>query len=67
MTATGQQGQELHFDNHKVTFQTGRTLMLGLSMYELSLPEPMLSLSMLILAMYPVAALDVTIRNPNQN
>ena len=38
-----------------------------LSMHELSLPEPMLSLSMLILATYPVAALDVTIRNPNQN
>ena len=27
----------------------------------LSMPEPMLSLSMLILATYPVAALDVTI------
>ena len=38
-----------------------------LSMHELSLPEPMLSLSMLILATYPVAALDVTVRNPNQN
>ena len=40
-----------------------------LSMHELSLsmPEPMLSLSMLILATYPEAALDVTIRNQNQN
>ena len=40
-----------------------------LSMHELSLsmPEPMLSLSMLILATYPEAALDVTIRNPNRN
>ena len=38
-----------------------------LSMHELSLPEPMLSLSMLILATYPLAALDVTIRDPNQN
>ena len=39
-----------------------------LSMHELSLsmPEPMLSLSMLILATYPEAALDVTIRNQNQ-
>ena len=39
-----------------------------LSMHELSLsmPEPMLSLSMLILATYPVAALEGTIRNPNQ-
>ena len=38
--------------------------MLSLSMDELSLsmPEPMLSLSMLILATYHVAALDVTIR-----
>ena len=42
---------------------------LSLSMHELSLsmPEPMLSLSMLILATYPVAALDVTIRTRNQN
>ena len=40
-----------------------------LSMHELSLsmPEPMLSLSMLILATYPVAALEGTIRNQNQN
>ena len=38
-----------------------------LSMHELSLPEPMLSLSMLILATYPVAALNGTIRNQNQN
>ena len=38
-----------------------------LSMHELSLPESMLSLSMLILATYPVAALDVTVRNQNQN
>ena len=38
-----------------------------LSMHELSLPEPMLSLIMLILATYPVAALDVTVRNQNQN
>ena len=40
-----------------------------LSMHELSLsmPEPMLSLSMLILATYPVAALDVTIRTQNKN
>ena len=40
-----------------------------LSMHELSLsmPEPTLSLSMLILATYPGAALDVTIRNQNQN
>ena len=38
-----------------------------LSMHELSLPEPMLSLSMLILATYPVAALDGTIGNQNQN
>ena len=39
------------------------------SMHELSLsmPEPMLSLRMLILATYPEAALDVTIRNQNQN
>ena len=39
-----------------------------LSMHELSLsmPEPNLSLSMLILAAYPEAALDVTIRNQNQ-
>ena len=40
---------------------------LSLSMHELSMPEPMLSLSMLILATYPVAALDVTVRNLNQN
>ena len=42
---------------------------LSLSMHELSLsmPEPMLSLSMLILATYPVAALEGTIRNQNQN
>ena len=42
---------------------------LSLSMYELSLsmPEPMLSMSMLILATYPVAALDVTIRTQIQN
>ena len=41
----------------------------SLSMHELSLsmPEPMLSLSMLILATYPVAALEGTIRNQNQN
>ena len=32
-----------------------------LSMHELSLLEPMLSLSMLILATYSVAALDVTV------
>ena len=38
-----------------------------LSMHKLSLPKPMLSLSMLILATYPVAALDVTIRTQNQN
>ena len=38
-----------------------------LSMHELSLPEPMLSLSMLILATYPVAALDVINRNQNQS
>ena len=42
---------------------------LSLSMHELSLsmPEPMLSLSMLMLATYPVDALDVSIRNQNQN
>ena len=42
---------------------------LSLSMHELSLsmPDPMLSLSMLILATYPVAALDVTIRTQNEN
>ena len=40
----------------------------SLSMHELSLAiEHALSLSMLILATYPVAALDVTIRNENQN
>ena len=41
----------------------------SLSMHELSLsmPEPMLSLSMLNLPTYPEAALDVTIRNQNQN
>ena len=41
---------------------------LSLRMHELSLsmPEPMLSLSMLILATYPEAALDVTTRNQNQ-
>ena len=33
----------------------------------LSLPEPMLSMSMLILATYPVAAFDVAIRNPNKD
>ena len=33
-----------------------------LSMHELSLPEPIWSLSMLILATYPVATLDVTVR-----
>ena len=33
----------------------------------LSMPEPMLSLSMLILATYPVAALEGTIRNQSQN
>ena len=38
-----------------------------LSMHELSLPEPMLSLSMLILARYPVDALDVTVRTFGQN
>ena len=38
-----------------------------LSMRELSLLEPMLSLSMLILSTHPVAALDVTTGNPNQN
>ena len=39
------------------------------SMHELrlSMPEPMLSLSMLILAAYPVAALEGTIRNQNQH
>ena len=36
-----------------------------LSMHELSLPEPMVSLSMLILATYPVAALDVTRSTPS--
>ena len=42
---------------------------LSLSMHELSLsmPEPMLSLIMLILATYPVAALDGTIRTQNEN
>ena len=39
----------------------------GMLELSLSMPEPMLSLSMLILATYPVAALDVTIRNQNQN
>ena len=40
----------------------------SLSMHELSLsmPEPMLSLSMLILATYPEAALDVTLRTHRQ-
>ena len=40
-----------------------------LSMHELSMtmPEPMLSLTMLILATYTVAALKGTIRNPTQN
>ena len=38
-----------------------------LSMHELSLPEPMLSLSMLILATHPAAAFEVTIRFQNQN
>ena len=40
-----------------------------LSMHELSLsmPEPMLSLSMLILAIFPEAALDVTVRTHWQN
>ena len=40
-----------------------------ISMHELSLsmPEPMLSLSMLILATYPEAALDVTLRTHGQN
>ena len=44
-------------------------LRLSLSMHELSLSmlKPMLSLSMLILATYPVAALEGTIRNQNQN
>ena len=38
-----------------------------LSMLEqiLSLPERMLSLTMLVLAMYPVATLDITIRKQN--
>ena len=42
---------------------------LSLSMHELSLsmPEPMLSLSMLILATCPEAALDVTVRTHRQN
>ena len=42
---------------------------LSLSMHELSLsmPEPMLSLSMLILAAFPEAALDVTVRTHGQN
>ena len=41
---------------------------LSLSMHELSLsmPEPMLSLSMLILATYHEAALDATVGNQNQ-
>ena len=41
----------------------------SLSMHEMSLsmPDSMLSLSMLILATYPVAALDVTTRTQNQN
>ena len=38
-----------------------------LSMHELSLPEPMMSLSILTLATYPEAALDVTILKQNQN
>ena len=43
-----------------------------LSMHELSLtclsrPEPMLSLSMMILAAHSLAALEGTNRNPNQN
>ena len=41
--------------------------MLSMQELSLSMPEPMLSLSMLTLATYPVAALDVTIRNQNQN
>ena len=37
-----------------------------LSMHELSLPEPMLSLSMLILTTYPEDALGVTLRTHRQ-